>query len=170
MSRPRSVPAILRRALDARGGTCYGHCRRAVRERTVPSRLPGVWRVRSCPGGAVSVSYYAEWSRTDPRPAVARVLRAWSAPRTIVARRDLRGATRHGPELDPGAARYLAQHRPLRPIRVVYWRRYPERGRDGAERRLYACFRRAHSGPVFFVAPTAGGPPRCPRCDHRLPA
>ena len=170
MRRPGSLPPVLRRALDAPGGMCYGHCRRAVRERTVPSRLPGIWRVRSCPGGAVSVSYYAEWTRRDPRPAVARLLRAWTAPRTIVAVRDLRGATRHGPELVPGAARYLAQHPPIRPIRVVYWRRYPVRGRDGTELRLYVCFRRAHGGPRFFVAPTAGPPPKCPRCGHRLSA
>ena len=75
MSRSGALPPVLRRALDAPGGTCYGHCRRAVRERTVSSGLPGIWRVRSCPGGLSSQDAHGRWhpdERQPPEPSLPR--------------------------------------------------------------------------------------------------
>lgn len=164
MTRRGAVPRVLQAALVAAGGTCYRHCDRPIRTRRLRSALPGVWTVRACPSGVVSVTAYAEWTSRDPTEAARRALRRWTVPPTLVRRWDLRLATRHGPELGAEAERFLASVRPRRGLRVVYWRVYPFRGRDGGERRLFVCFRRGHPAPRFFAAPPAGAPPRCPAC------
>jgi hypothetical protein len=165
------LPPILRDALASPGGTCYRHCERPIRQRRLTSALPGTWLVRACPSGVVSVTVYAERTRRDPSRAVERVLRGWTAPPSVVRRNDLRLATRHGPELGRAAERFLAAARPPRSVRVVYWRVYPSRGRDGKERRLYVCLRRSHDTPVFFVARTSTEGPGCPVCArHRSTA
>jgi hypothetical protein len=165
VTRPReSVPPRLCAVLASPGGKCYRHCDRPVRARLLPSRLPGVWAVRACPSGVVSVTSYTEWSRRDPTGSVRSVLRRWTVPPSRVRSRDLRLATRRGPELGRSAERLLAEERPPRPLRVVYWRVYPFAGRDGRERRLFVCTRRRHRDPVFYVAdPTVPGR-RCPAC------
>ena len=163
MTRAGTVPAVLRAALASPGGRCYRHCDRPIRTRTVRSRLPGLWQVRACPSGVVSVTSYAEWTRRNPTPSVRRLLREWSASPRLVREWDLRLATRHGPELGRAAERFLSRQRPRKGVRVVYWRVYPFRARDGTERRLFVCFRRAHGHPVFYTAaPSAPG--RCPAC------
>jgi len=166
MTRRGTLPRVLSTALASPGGSCYRHCDRPIRTRRVTSRLPGTWRVRACPSGVVSVTVYTEWTRRDPTESVRAELRRWTKPPSLVRSRDLRLATRHGPELGRPAERFLAASRPTRGIRVVYWRVYPFRGRDGQERRLFVCLRRAHRSPVFFAAsPTA--PKGCPVCSHR---
>jgi len=167
MTRPGSVPAVVREALAWPEGTCYRHCDRPVRRRRIASRLPGTWEVRACPSGVVSVTLYTEWTRRDPTPEVRSALRRWTQPPSLVRRRDLRIATRHGPELGPEAARFLAAARPARAVRVVYWRVYPFRARDGTDRRLWVCFRRAHPSPVFFAAPPTASSSECPECRRR---
>lgn len=169
----RSLPSVLRRALDSPGGNCYRHCDRPIRIRTVRSRLPGRWQIRACPGGVVSVTVYAEWTGRDPTAAVRRTLERWTIPRSLVRPRDLRLASRRGPELGRTAERFLASARPRRPVRVVYWRVYPFKARNGAEHRLFVCFRRGHAAPVFFSAPansTTWGCPRCARGEGRKSA
>lgn len=163
MTREGALPKVLRDTLAAPGGSCYRHCGRPVRTRTLTGPLPGTWRVRLCPAGVVSVSAYAEWSRRDPTSRVRAVLRRWTVPPSLVRDRDLRRATRHGPELGRPAERFLASVRPPRPLHVVYWRLYPFRGRDGVERRLFLCLRAGHRGPVFYAAPSATGG-KCPVC------
>jgi hypothetical protein len=131
--------------------------------------LPGVWHVRACPSGVVSVTTYVEWTQRDPTRAVRSMLRRWTVPQSLVRSWDLRLATRHGPELGRAAERLLGGRRA---VRVVYWRVYPFRGRDGTERRLFVCLRRAHRTPVFFSsAPTAkaGNCPLCARDSGRAP-
>ena len=164
MRRRGALPPVLRRALAAPGGRCYRHCDRPIRTLRPASRLPGSWQVRACPSGVVSVTVYAEWTRRDPTPAVREMLRRWAVPASLVRRWDLRLATRHGPELGRPAERFLAAERPRRGVRVVYWRVYPFRGRDGKERRLFVCGRTAHRSPVFFAALSAGPTPKCPVC------
>jgi len=167
MTRPGRIPRALRPALASPGGKCYRHCDRPIRTRHLASRLPGTWQVRACPSGVVSVTSYAEWTRRDPTRAVHAVLRRWAVPSSLVRAWDLRLATRHGPELGRSAERFLAAARPKRVVRVVYWRVYPSRARDGTERRLFVCFRRRHPGPVFFVAPPTAETWGCPRCARR---
>jgi len=168
MSRRGALPAVLRAALESTPGTCYRHCDRPVRLRTVASSLPGTWHVRACPSGVVSVTSYAEWTRRDPVDSVRRTLRRWTVPRSLVRSWDLRTATRHGPELGRRAEASLARVRPARGVRVVYWRVYPFRAKDGTERRLFVCFRRAHPGPVFFAASPSSKRSECPVCAQRV--
>lgn len=165
MRRGGAIPVALRTALASPGGTCYRHCDRPIRVRRLASRLSGDWLVQACPSGVVSVTTYSEWTRRDPTAAVRRQLLRWTVPASLVRTRDLRLATRHGPELGRAAERSLASIRPPRGVRTVYWRVYPFRARDGTERRLFACLRRTHSGPVFFVAPPTGDSASCPRCS-----
>ena len=160
----RPLPRTLQAALAAPGGRCYRHCERPIRTRRFPSPLPGTWQVRACPAGVVSVAVYTEWARRDPSPDVLRLLRDHTVPQSLVHPRDLRLATRHGPELGTAAERFLARARPRRAIRVVYWRVYPFRGRDGTERRLFVCLRARHRGPVFFAAPSSATAAHCPAC------
>jgi hypothetical protein len=167
MTRRGAVPRLLQAALAAPGATCYRHCDRPIRTRAVRSRLPGIWQVRACPSGVVSVTSYTEWTRRDPTEDVRRQLRRWTVPSSLVRGWDMRLATRHGPELGRAAERRLAADRPKRPIRAVYWRVYPFRARDGSERRLFACFRRAHRSPVFFAASPTTPANACPVCHRR---
>ncbi len=167
MPRPGTLAPVLRSALASRGGKCYRHCDRPIETRGVASPLPGLWQVHACPSGVVSVTSYAERTRRDPTKAVRTVLRAWSVPPRLVRSWDLRLATRHGPELGRAAERFLGSTGPRRGVRVVYWRVYPTRGRDGIERRLFVCFRRRHKTPVFFVAPSTSRAAACPVCGPR---
>jgi len=160
----KGLPRVLRSALASPGGSCYRHCDRPIRTRTVPSRLPGVWQVRSCPSGVVSVTSYTEWTGRDPTRSVQQLLRRWTSPPSLVRSWDLRLATRRGPELGHSAERFLAKAGKGRPVRVVYWRVYPFRARDGSDRRLFVCFRRRHAAPVFFAASPVGKGRGCPVC------
>ena len=167
MTRRGTLPPVLRTALAASGGNCYRHCHRPIRTRRLRSRLPGTFEVRACPSGVVSLTAYAEWSRHDPTASVCRALQGWSSPPSLVRSWDLRLATRHGPELGRAAERFLGKHPSAGGVRVVYWRVYPFRARDGTERRLFVCFRRAHASPVFFAASPASKTWGCPRCARR---
>ncbi|HKN07631.1 MAG TPA: hypothetical protein VJ021_08590 [Thermoplasmata archaeon] len=167
MTRKVGLPPTVRAALQSPGGKCYRHCDRPIRTRRLSSRLPGTWQVRACPSGVVSVTTYTEGTRGDPTAKVRSVLRRWAVPPTLVRSWDLRIATRHGPELGRAAERVLRRARPTRSVRVVYWRVYPFRGRDGAERRLFVCFRRTHPAPVFFAASPASQAWGCPTCARR---
>ncbi len=164
MRRRVTLPPALRFSLRSPGGKCYRHCDRPIRSRSLSSRLPGTWQVRACPSGVVSVTTYTEWTRRDPTANVRRVLRRWTVPSKLVRPWDLRIATRHGPELGRAAERVLRKVRPTRGVRVVYWRVYPFRGRDGTERRLFVCFRRNHPSPVFFAASPVAKTWDCPVC------
>jgi hypothetical protein len=167
MSRPGVVPAPIRRALASPEGRCYRHCDQPIRTLSLKSPLPGAWTVRACPSGVVSVTTYAEWGKRNPSTAVRAMLRRWARPAALVRSWDLRLASRHGPELGRSAERFLARARPPRPVRIVYWRVYPFRARDGGERRLFVCARRSHPTPVFFAADPTKGLAGCPECARR---
>ncbi len=162
--RRRALPRALEAALQSTGAKCYRHCDKPLRIRRLRSGLTGIWRVRACPSGVVSVTDYVEWTRRDPTRDVGIQLRRWTVPPTLVRSRDLRLATRHGPELGRAAERLLASARPKRGVRVVYWRVYPFRAKDGTERRLFVCLRRTHPSPVFFVSDPSADSRGCPRC------
>lgn len=164
MTRTGRLPPVLAAALRSPGGTCYRHCDRPIRSRGIRSSLPGLWSVRACPAGVVSLVLYSEWTGRNTVPDVRAELKRRTFPPSLVRAWDLRVATRHGPELGRAAERSLARARRPRGIRVVYWRVYPFRVRDGSERRLYACFRRSHPSPVFFVSDPSRATPGCPAC------
>jgi len=164
MTRSGAVSRVLVTSLASPGGSCYRHCDRPLRIRRFASRLPGTWQVRACPSGVVSVTVYTEWTRRDPTASARTELKRRTVPPSLVTSWDLRLATRHGPELGRSAERFLARARPRRGVRVVYWRVYPFRGRDGKERRLFVCFRRGHPSPVFYAAAPDSEANRCPVC------
>ena len=164
MTRGRPLPRGLVVALRPASAKCYRHCGLPVRAHRLTSVLPGLLEVYTCPAGVVSLTSYAEWSRSDPTARLSAYLKSHTVPAALLKRRDLRGATRHGPELGRVAERLLARSRPRRPVRVVYWRVYPFRGRDGAERRLFACLRHGARAPVFFASPSTGTVKDCPTC------
>ena len=167
MTRRRDLPRALRAALTAPGTKCYRHCEHAAPGRPLPSRLPGRWTVYACPSGVVSVATYVEWTNRDPTLSVLSFLRRRTVPSSLVRPRDLRPATRHGPELGRAAERAVAARRPRRAVRVVYWRVYPFTSADGSERRLFVCRRKSHARPVFFAAPAGARRPECPTCERR---
>lgn len=167
MTRRGAVPPVLRRTLVSPGGHCYRHCDGRIRSVHLRSGLPGVWTVRACPTGVVSVTSYAEWTGRDPLRDVQRALQRATFPKTLVRRWDLRTATREGPELGREAERFLARQRPRRGLRVVYWRVYPFKAKDATERRLMLCRRRAHAHPVFFAGDPSSAEWGCPICARR---
>ena len=165
----RLAPAV-RRALEPKGASCYRHCQEPVSTLRPRSALPGTWWVLACPSGVVSVTLYAESGESDPTARVAETLRGWSSPPALVLRKDLRRATRHGPELGREVERSGTPARGPVPVSAVYWRRYPFKGRDGKERRLLVCARRAHPHPVFFTGVPGEGSAACPVCARRSSA
>lgn len=167
MTRSGALPRIVQAALASPGGRCYRHCKGPIRTVRVRSTLPGTLLVRACPAGVVSVTVYAEWAQRDPTRALLRVLRRWTVPGSLARVRDLRLATRHGPELGHTAERVLARSRQNRTVRVVYWRVYPFRTPSGSDRRLFVCVRHSHPSPVFFAASPAATTWGCPVCGGR---
>ncbi len=163
MARPSAVPPVVARALRPAHPKCYRHCERETLPHTVRTALPGELRVFACPGGVVSVASYTEWSDRDPQSRLLRELRRRALPPSLVRRWDLRAASRHGPELGRTAERFLERARPVRPIRVVYWRVYPFEVRK-VQHRLFACFRHGTGSVVFYAAPFDAAPGECPRC------
>jgi hypothetical protein len=157
---PRPVLLSLKPAV----AKCYRHCELPVRAHRFASPLRGIFDVYACPSGVVSLSSYVEWSASDRTSKVRDYLRSRTFPPSLVHVRDLRIATRHGPELGRSAEKVLAGSRPPRPVRVVYWRVYPFQGRDSAERRLFVCRRHGLRAPVFFSARSRGGDVVCPKC------
>jgi hypothetical protein len=166
MSREAALSPVLRRALRPTSARCYRHCGRPVRGRTIRAPGPGWLCVYACPGGAVSVTTYTERTLRDPTPTLQRFARSRTSPPSLVRRWDLRLATRHGPELGRNAERLLARAHPSRPVRTVYWRRYPYRSADARAWRLFACFRHGAGTVRFFVAPAEAESPRCPKCPR----
>ena len=164
MTVSRVIPRAVLAALRPQAPRCYRHCQQPVRGFAFPSRLPGNWQIYACPRGAVSVTAYVERTTGDPTRKVWEVLRHRAVPPALVTHHDLRLATRHGPELGRTAERVLARIRPPRTLRVVYWRLYPFRGRDGVERRLFVCRRHGAARPVFYVDRAGASRGECPIC------
>ena len=164
MTRPGALPRVVQVALHAPGAKCYRHCERRAFGHPLTSSLPGRWTVYACPSRVVSLVAYVEWTNRNPTARVRAFLRRRTVPSSLVRLRDLRLATRHGPELGEAAERLLADRRPKRKIRVVYWRVYPFTAADGSERRLFICRGKRHERPVFYAAAPARGKGECPVC------
>ncbi|MCI4352125.1 MAG: hypothetical protein L3K14_01875 [Thermoplasmata archaeon] len=102
-----------------------------------------------------------------PSPAVVRrYLQSRTEGSERVQLRDLRAATRHGPELGPEAEPMVGGPGAGGPIRLLYWRRYPRKiGRGHSF--LYACFRHGAGEVRFYPALKSPRAPDCPFC--RIP-
>jgi hypothetical protein len=160
---PRSVVAAMR-SDEAR---CYRHCPEHARPRAINfagSRSAG-W-VYACPSGVVSLVAAIEGPPFPPLRKWRDAFAARARPRTLVRLRDLRPATRHGPELGRACERKMAGSDAS--ARAVYWRVYPFR-RSGREHRVFACFRHGPGEARFFASPLGGAdPPLCPDCGGRV--
>lgn len=168
MSRPGALPPWLAATQRVRDARCAWHCDGPARGRPIASPLPGLWQVYACPSGVVSVVTYAEWGEPIPFEPARAYLARHTVPPSLVRRSDLRLASRHGPELGTTAERKL--RRPgMPPLRVVYWRVYPFKARDGSDRRLFVCRRPRHTEPVFYAAPPQDGARQCPVCRAGRP-
>lgn len=164
MTKSRSVPPVVRASLRPRTACCYRHCAKPVRGFPLAVPLPGTALIYACPGGVVSVTTYVERTEDDPTRALRAVLQTHCRPPRLVRAFDLRLATRHGPELGRNAERRLARDRPPRPVRVVYWRVYPFRDREGEELRVFVCRRHGDRGPVFYPYAATAVRGECPVC------
>lgn len=160
MSSPKALPAPF---VLAASGTCLYHCTSKTRPHSI-THLRGImgW-VYACPGGTVSTVTFLG-GRRRPSPAVVqRYLQSRTDRSERVQLRDLRAATRHGPELGAAAERWMTGPGAGAPIRLLYWRRYPKKvGRRYSY--LYACFRHGVGEVRFYPAGTAPRTFECPFC------
>jgi hypothetical protein len=147
----------------APSGNCLYHCSGRARPHAIAtSRGPIGW-VYTCPGGTVSTVAFVGGARRPSAARVRRYLQSRTEPSERVQSRDLRAATRHGPELGPAAERWAKGPGAGAPIRLLYWRRYPRKiGRRYSF--LYACFRHGAGEVRFFPAVSTRRAPPCPFC------
>jgi len=155
--------------LPVSSGSCLYHCSSPTRPHVIEGTQGPIGWVYTCPGGTVStVEFFGGVRR--PSPTVARrYLQTRTERSERVRLRDLRAATRHGPELGRAAERWVAGPGTGAPLHVLYWRRYPRKiGRRYSY--LYACF---HHGPGevrFYPALSSRTLPLCPFCpDESVP-
>jgi len=146
----------------ASSGTCLYHCSSRTRPHSIATASGPIGWVYTCPGGAVSTVAFLGGPR---RPSPARTQRYLQSRMDAerVKPRDLRAATRQGPELGKAAERWVAGPGAGAPIHLLYWRRYPRKvGRRYSF--LYACFQHGAGEVRFYAAPKSARPPECPFC------
>lgn len=145
----------------APSGRCLYHCKARTHPKPVSAGLDQPGWVYVCPAGTVSTAVFLG---SDARPsptAIQRYLQSRLARPERVKPRDLRAATRHGPELGPAAEEALQRGASAHVLPLLYWRRYPKKvGRRYSY--LYACFRHGQGDVRFYPAGSAGG--LCPWC------
>ncbi len=148
--------------VPAASGRCLYHCTARTRPHLLSTPRRRIGWVYACPAGTVSTAVLLGNARRPSPAAARRFLQSRLFRPERVSLRDLRAATRHGPELGLPTERAL-EDRPSA-IRLLYWRRYPRK----AGRRysyLYACFRHG-AGDVRFYAATSDRI-HCPWCTAR---
>ncbi|MCI4347132.1 MAG: hypothetical protein L3J97_00745 [Thermoplasmata archaeon] len=149
--------------IPAPSGSCLYHCRSKTRPRALTNARGTVAWVYTCPGGTVSTVTFWGGARRPSPTVVQRYLQSRTERSERVHLRDLRAATRHGPELGPAAERWMAAPGAEAPIRLLYWRRYPRKvGRKYSY--LYACFRHGAGDVRFYPAPSSRPARECPFC------
>lgn len=145
-------------------GNCLHHCKGRTRPRVLAnSRGPIGW-VYTCPGGTVSTVAFLGGAHRPSPVRIRRYLQARLDRSERVQPRDLRSATRHGPELGAAAERWITGPGNGAPIHLLYWRRYPRKvGRRYSF--LYACFAHGRGEVRFYPGSTPRGASRCPFCQ-----
>lgn len=147
----------------AASGSCLYHCKGPTRPHAIATAGGARGWVYTCPAGTVSTVAFLGGARRPSPVRIRTYLQARTAPRERVQARDLRSATRHGPELGRGAERPTSADGVAAPIYLLYWRRYPKKvGRQYSY--LYACFRHGPREVRFYPAPSARRAPPCPFC------
>lgn len=150
----------------APSGRCLYHCTEPTRPKPVSAGLGQPGWVYVCPAGTVSTAVFMGSAEPPSPAAIRKYLQARLARPERVKPRDLRAATRHGPELGPAAERALQLGPGVHALPLLYWRRYPRKvGRRYSY--LYACFRHGRREVRFYPAGSAGS--RCPWCKTGKP-
>jgi hypothetical protein len=151
----------------ADSGNCLYHCSGRTRPHAIANSRRTLGWVYTCPGGAVSTVTFLGGAR---RPSPARILQ-YIQSRTErterVRARDLRVATRHGPELGAAAERWAAGPGNHAPIHLLYWRRYPQKVGRGHSF-MFACFEHGAGEVRFYPATGARPASRCPFCRDKV--
>ncbi|MGC2290079.1 MAG: hypothetical protein WA688_09545 [Thermoplasmata archaeon] len=147
----------------APSGTCWHHCKGRTRPHAIANARGPIGWVYACPRGAVSTVTFLGVSRRPSPARVRRYLQSRTERSERVRPRDLRAATRHGPELGPAAERWASGPGSGTPIRLLYWRRYPRKVRHGYSY-LYACFEHGAGEVRFYPASSSRRVGRCPFC------
>ena len=151
----------------ASSGRCLSHCSGRTRPHALANSRGTVGWVYACPGGTVSTVAFFGGARRPSPVRVRRFLQSRMGGSERVFPRDLRAATRHGPELGLAAERWAARPGVSGPIRLLYWRRYPRKtGRRYSY--LYACFRHGARDVRFFPATSSRGADQCPFCRAKV--
>jgi hypothetical protein len=146
-------------------GSCLYHCTRRTRPHPIASAYGPIGWVYTCPAGTVSTVAFLGGNRRPSPARVQRYLQLRIERSEHVRLRDLRAATRHGPELGSAAERWATRPGAGRPIRLLYWRRYPRKtGRRYSY--LLACFHHGAGEVRFFPARDGMGP--CPFCRAKV--
>jgi hypothetical protein len=145
----------------AASGSCLYHCTSRTRPHALGHARGTIGWVYACPGGAVSTVAFVGGDRRPSPARVRRYLQSRTESSERVRPRDLRAATRRGPELGRAAERWIAESRTGAPIRLLYWRRYPKKvGRQYSF--LYACFQHGPGEVRFYPGLRARGSRACP--------
>lgn len=151
----------------ATAGTCLYHCASKTRPHALANARRPVGWVYACPAGTVSTVVFLGGQRRPAPAVVRRYLQSRTRRPERVRLRDLRAATRHGPELGRRAERWIAGPGAGVPVRLLYWRRYPRKvGRRYSY--LWACFRHGAGEARFFAAPSSPRGPDCPFCGVKV--
>jgi hypothetical protein len=144
-------------------GRCLYHCPRPTRPHALTHGRKTIGWVYSCPGGTVSTVAFFSGGRRPSPTHIQRYLQSRTERGERVQPRDLRAATRRGPELGKTAERWIARSANGAPIRLLYWRRYPRKVGRGYSF-LYACYEHGAGEVRFYTASKSSRRPECPFC------
>lgn len=148
-------------------GSCLYHCAGRTHPHAISNGKGPIAWVYACPEGTVSTVAFLGGAHRPSPVRVRRFLQSRIGNSERVLPRDLRAATRHGPELGLAAERWSARPGASAPIRLLYWRRYPrKKGRRYSY--LYACFRHGPRDVRFFPATGSRGARQCPFCRAKV--
>jgi hypothetical protein len=151
----------------ASSGRCLYHCAGPTRPHAITNSRGAIGWVYTCPGDTVSTVAFLGGARRPSPARIRRYLQARTERTERVRARDLRSATRHGPELGAAAERWVAGPGGKVPIRLLYWRRYPRKvGRRYSF--LYACFKHGPGEVRFFPATSSRRKSLCPFCSAEV--
>lgn len=159
--------AQLGRFVRSPSGRCLYHCSRPTRPRVIAGPKGSSGWVYTCPTGTVSTVVFLGGTRRLSPVRIRQYLNARMDRSERVLVRDLRAASRHGPELGRSAERRMTRGAGT-VAHLLYWRRYPRKvGRRYSY--LYACFRHGPGEVRFFPAGSnASRSPLCPFCAAKV--
>jgi hypothetical protein len=147
-------------------GACLYHCSSRTRPHAIAARNRTHAWVYVCPRGTVSTVAFFGGARRPSPVVTRRYLQSRLGGRERIRPRDIRAATRHGPELGLEAERWTQRDGRRDSMYLLYWRRYPRKMRRGYSY-LYACFKHGAGEVRFYPGLGSRNVPACPYCAAR---